>query len=101
MEELLAANVRIEAVTGLLHLHGEDMRAIESGIGGEQPLQTVQQQARAHQEHQRKRDFGHDQRASGESITSAVRCEVCCSPTADRGATREWPAPIRRPARST
>ena len=48
------------AAVVVLHLHAEQMRGMKSRRHREQPLNTAQQQARAHQQHQGNRHLGDD-----------------------------------------
>ena len=64
VEEPSAETTVGESLAGRLDLHRDQLRRIETGIDREQPLQAPEKQSGAHEQRQRERDFGHDERAT-------------------------------------
>ena len=57
--------VGVELMTVLLHLHGEQVRGVESRIDGKELLETAQDQSRGHEQHQGERDLRDRERTAG------------------------------------
>ena len=84
----------------MLYLHRQHVRGVETGVDGEQALQTSQQQSGADQQHERERHLGDDQRAAGAPMAAGgARVSSAARPLADRRATRaaQGSAPTRMP----
>ena len=71
LEEPKRGGILVESVTDGLHLHGEQPRRIEAGGNREQTLKAPQQQSRAHEQHERQRDFRDDERAASAPVPAA------------------------------
>ena len=57
-------------MAGDLDLHREERGVVETGVHGEEPRQAPEQEARAHQQHERERHLGHHQRPSGAPVVA-------------------------------
>ena len=69
-KRLMRRAVLAESATGRLHLHREQVRRIEAHRNREQVLQAAQQQTRRHEQHERERDLGDDERAARRTSTA-------------------------------
>ena len=68
IEKLVSGCVGVELAAGFLDLHREELRRVESHLDGEDSLETAQQKARAHEKHERQRDFGDNERAADRPV---------------------------------
>ncbi len=80
-EESPISIVVIEAMASRLHLHGQHMRSVETRRDRKDPLDTSQQQSRAHQQHQRQRYFCHNE--SPPCILLTAHCTPRILPQSD------------------